>query len=651
MPRRGPLLVVAILAAAGVAAFLATKLRRRPVCVVLVTIDTLRADRCGVFGRTPTLTPNLDALAAEGFAFENAWSSAPLTVPAHATIMTGRYPPLHGVRTNSPMLRLPARSARDFVTLAEAMRGSGRTTAAFTSASCLRADRPGLDAGFDYYDEVPAAKPGSLLESERRGDHTVDAALAWLRGNDEPYFLWVHLWDPHHPYDAPVPFGAGRSHVSDAKGYDGEVAFVDHCLGRLIAGVRETTGADVVFCVTSDHGEALGDHGEPSHGFLLQESTLHVPLVVAAPTLGLPARRVSEPVTTQDVAPTLLSLAGVPVPEGMSSRVLVDLRPGTVTPLYAESLYGHDAFMWAQAFTLRRGPLKIVDYGEEILVFDLAKDPGEKSPVVHRPDAVPPGEVAVALEALHEGARKSVSAVRTDGAGALQGGGYFNGGRPVSPFDAAANAKLPSPGKQIWELTELGRAQTMHGMGMFDQALRLLDDLVERAPRNPQMQVWRARCLDRLQRYGEGFTAQVRAYGLGARTPEDVLMTLKLGFLAEKSGQSPGSGRAALEHAGRAAADGVPQASLTGLFLAELRLLTAPGVEEQRRLAVQELNAAASKETDTDARIAIADALIRAGDAPSALKVVEAVIDGNPAPAQRAKAEAVREAARAAIPR
>lgn len=650
MPRRGPLLVVAILAAAGLAAFLATKLRRRPVCVVLVTIDTLRADHVGAFGRNPTLTPNLDSLAAEGLAFENAWSAAPLTVPAHATIMTGRYPPLHGVRTNSPMLRLAPRSARDFVTLAEAMRGSGRTTAAFTSASCLRADRPGLDAGFDHYDEVPAAKPGSLLESERRGDHTVDAALAWLRSNDEPYFLWVHLWDPHHPYDAPVPFGAGRSHVSDAKGYDGEVAFVDHCLGRLIAGIRETTKSDVVFCVTSDHGEGLGEHGEPSHGFLLHEATLHVPLVIAAPTLGLPARRVADPVTTQDVAPTLLSLAGVPVPEGMSSRVLVDLRPGTVTPLYAETLYGHDAFMWAQAFTLRRGPLKIVDYGEEVLVYDLAKDPGEKSPVVHRPDAVPPGEIAVALEALHEGARKSVAAVRTD-PGSLQGGGYFDGGRPISPFDAAENAKLASPGKQIWELTELGRAQTMHGMGMFDQALRLLDDLVERAPRNPQMQVWRARCLDRLGRYGEGFVAHLRAYDLGARTPEDVLMTLKLGLLAERSGQRPGSGRAALDLAARAAADGVPRANLTGLFSAELRLLTAPGDAEERRIACDELRAAASKETDVDARIAIADALVRAGDAGAALTIVDALLAAGPAPAQRAKAEAVREAARAAIPR
>ena len=239
--------------------------------VLLVTIDTLRADRVG-----PELTPAVESLAARGERFTHARTTVPLTLPSHTTILTGTLPPEHGVRTNGT--RLASRP-----TLARAFHEAGYRTGAFVGAYVLDR-RFGLSIGFDTYDDRVVRPPGgeARFEAERRGDAVADAALEWLaRGDSRPFFAWVHFYDPHAPYTPPQEF------LDRARGqpYDGEVAFADAQLGRLLDWLRTSGQADrTIVAVAGDHGEGLGDHGELTHGMLAYDSTLRVPLVIAGPS-------------------------------------------------------------------------------------------------------------------------------------------------------------------------------------------------------------------------------------------------------------------------------------------------------------------------------------------------------------------------------
>lgn len=526
--RRGPTIVLALVGFAVGVTLLGALMRARPgpTAVVLVSIDTLRADHVGAHGRTPSPTPRIDAVAAAGAVFERAWTTAPLTVPAHATMLTGRIPPQHGLRSNRPSAPLPARADRSWATLAEAFRGSGFRTGAFVSASVLRADRTGLDAGFERYDDVERAAPGSLVENERRGEATVDAALAWVRSGDGPVFLFVHLFDPHAPYDAPQPWGAGTAHAADGVGYLAEVAYADHCVGRLLDGLRDAGFPAPVVAVTSDHGEALGEHGESTHGFLLHEATLHVPLVLSAPESGLSARRYADPVTLRDLAPTLLRLAGdQPVPEGMATRSL--LEPGGVSAVYAESIYGHAAFRWAQAFAVRTGTTKRVDAGPVVLEYDLAADPSEATPRVLDATRLD-GATAEAVEALRTVARGVPEARIGPRPAAIEGGSYFGAATPASAvLPVEENARLPSPYDRIGDVRVLDAAKVLISAGAAAQALTSLDELARAAPGNPEVPFWRGRALHRLQRPGEAAAAFRQAARTGRNDADCVASALR----------------------------------------------------------------------------------------------------------------------------
>ena len=270
--------------------------------VLLITIDTLRADRLG-----RGLTPAIDALAASGVRYTNARATAPLTLPSHTSILTGTLPPEHGVRINGVALAARPMLARAFGT-------AGYRTGAFVGAYVLDR-RFGLSGGFDTYDDrVPRDPSGAArLEAERRGDTVVSSALEWLgRAGPQPFFAWIHLYDPHVPYDPPQEFLAkGRGNA-----YDGEVAFADAQVARLLDWLRTSGQApNTVVAVTADHGEGLGDHGEATHGMLAYDSTLRVPLVVVRP--GSQGRTVETNVSLADLAGTLLQAAGVRVPAGM----------------------------------------------------------------------------------------------------------------------------------------------------------------------------------------------------------------------------------------------------------------------------------------------------------------------------------------------
>jgi arylsulfatase A-like enzyme/Tfp pilus assembly protein PilF len=334
--------------------------------ILLITIDTLRADRIG-----RGLTPSLDALAARGVRFSNARSTAPLTLPAHASIMTGALPPRHGARVNGT----PVPNVQD--TIASRLNRAGYRTGAVVGAFVLDR-RFGLAHGFDDYDDRISRDPKALdqLQAERRANLVVDAALSWLgkTGTDRPWFLWVHLYDPHAPYEAPVQREANAS--LDAA-YDQEVAYADGEIGRLLSVIAARPDASPTAIIAlGDHGESLGEHGEMTHGMLLFEPALRVPLIVVAP--GLPPATRAEPVSLVDVLPTALALARQPSDTAMQGRnLLAAVDPERET--YAETEYPSVAG-WRPARVLVQDRWKLIASTRPKL-FDLTTDSAEKEDV------------------------------------------------------------------------------------------------------------------------------------------------------------------------------------------------------------------------------------------------------------------------------
>ncbi len=363
-----------LLAALWLAVFAALACSRAPERAVLVTIDTLRADRVGCYGDSVAATPVLDAVAGKGVRFAVAISPAPLTLPTHATLLTGLDPPRHGVHHNGTF-----RLEQDLPTLAERLRDQGLATAAFVSAYVLDRDF-GLARGFDRYDDrMSAERPEgeASFVAERRADATVDAALAWLAAAPERFFLWVHLYDPHAPQRPPEPW-ASRFALDP---YAGEVAFADEQLGRLLAALEERhDDGRTLLVVTSDHGESLGDHGEPTHAYGLYDATQRVPLLVRGP--GVPRARVVEtPVRLVDVAPTVLALLGAPPLEGADGRSLVPLWRGSAAAApgvaYLETLATRFDMGWSPLFGVRSVRWKYIRAPRPEL-YDVAADPAER---------------------------------------------------------------------------------------------------------------------------------------------------------------------------------------------------------------------------------------------------------------------------------
>ncbi|MBI4616854.1 MAG: sulfatase-like hydrolase/transferase [Planctomycetes bacterium] len=345
--------------------------------VLLVTVDTLRADRLGCYGYGAAATPVLDGLAREGVLFERCYAQAPVTRPSHATILTGLAPYAHGVRDNLFLALAPG-----VPTLAEVLSGEGYRTGAVVSAEPL-VSASGLSRGFDDYDDdLPAPAEGVRSHfRERRAVETTDRALAWLaRAGEGPFFLWVHYFDPHADYDPPEPFRSGHP-------YDGEVAYVDRELGRLLARIEETGAAERAIVVfTADHGEGLGEHGEATHAYFVHDSTLRVPLVIRAPGRLPAGQRVEPPVGLVDLFSTILALAGVEERPDVEGRSLVPLARGEggegggerPPPVYGETYEPLARFGWRPLVTLREGPWKAVAGGPtERELYRTDQDPGE----------------------------------------------------------------------------------------------------------------------------------------------------------------------------------------------------------------------------------------------------------------------------------
>jgi arylsulfatase A-like enzyme/Flp pilus assembly protein TadD len=341
--------------------------------VVLVTIDTLRADHVGAYGSTKKLTPTLDALAAEGTVFEHTSSTTPLTGPAHASILTGRYPLVTGVRNNGTTQVSPGENL-----LSEMLRAKGFRTAAVVSCLVL-ASHFGFSQGFDlYYDEDITSQLGKgMWYEERKADKTVDRTLRWVEAEKErPFFVWMHLFDPHHPYDPP----GSDLNTPPGPRYEAEIAYADREIGRFFSELKRLgLWDDTLIIVAGDHGESLGEYDELFHGIFTYEATMAVPLIVRLP--GAPrGRRVSDLASLLDITPTVLHALGEPMPEGMQGVSLVDAVRGSgrvpARSAYMESIYGSGSYGWAEVHALRTPRWKYIQLPTPEL-YDLQADPKE----------------------------------------------------------------------------------------------------------------------------------------------------------------------------------------------------------------------------------------------------------------------------------
>ncbi len=341
--------------------------------ILLITLDTTRADRIGCYGDAAAATPSLDGLAAAGVRFDEAMAPLATTLPSHSSMFTGRYPPAHGVRYNG-MFRLH----QEAVTVAETLRDAGWATAAVPAAFPVSATT-GIAQGFEHYDDVFRAKAaeGERPKQERSAAEVTEAGLAWLgKVGDRRFFLWLHYYDPHFPYQPPFPFS---SQFRD-RPYDGEIAYMDREIGKVLAWLREQGLWERILIVAAgDHGEGLYDHGEMTHSNLTYQSTLRVPLILKVPGRARP-RVVREPVSLVDVGPTLLDFAGAPgLPgaDGISLRAAAAGREPPRRALYFESLVGSLVFGWSPIEGIRRARFKLIRSSAPEL-YDLEADPEEK---------------------------------------------------------------------------------------------------------------------------------------------------------------------------------------------------------------------------------------------------------------------------------
>jgi arylsulfatase A-like enzyme/Flp pilus assembly protein TadD len=433
--------------------------------VVVITIDTLRADHVGCYGYKQIRTPNIDALAADGARFERAYAAVPVTLPSHTVMFTGTYPMLNGMHDFAAN-KLNATQP----TLASVLKQHGYATAAVIGSAVLDS-RFGLNRGFDfYYDhfDFNRLQESNLEEMERPGNMVADVTLDWLSKNySKKFFLWMHLYDPHYPYHPPAPYAAEYKD----RPYDGEIAFADAQVGRLIRFLKSKgLYGNTLIVLSGDHGESLGEHGEKTHGFFIYNATLHVPFMIHLPGAAAP-RVVPELVSLADLMPTVLQALKMEIPSQVQGRSLLPLTKASVKDeearsLYAETFLPRLHFNWSELRGVEGKNYHFVDAPKPEL-YDLTKDPGETQNLYSDKKAVSE-EMRARLAALirqysagQELAEKTgLDPALMERLKSLGYAGFSGGGSPTIPDRA-----LPDPKDriQVYELISDAIAESQHG--------------------------------------------------------------------------------------------------------------------------------------------------------------------------------------------
>ncbi len=510
--------------------------------LLLVTMDTTRADRLGCYGYERIRTPIIDGLADGGVLFENAYTPAVMTLPSHTSILSGRVPPAHGVRINGSGLVRP-----EVETLAEILKAAGFATGAAVSAVVLDS-MFGLDQGFDHYDDnVPESGSHDVFFSQRPAGAVTDAALSFLNtARAGRWFLWVHYFDPHTPFDPPSPFREQYGRAS----YEGEIAYMDSEIGRLLAAVEETGAGDrTIVVLVGDHGEGFRDHGEMSHGVFLYDEVSRVPLILSVPGFIEEPRRVKSVVRTTDIVPTILDLLRLPPRPSLDGVSLWPLASGASEDLglsaYIESAASTLMYGWSPLAALRSGPWKYI-HGPEPELYNIEADPKEKRNLVGSEPSV-----ADDLREDLRGLLTRVTPVRGEDGIALSPedqarlrslgytGGEGGAFREVLESDPAAvmagsTYGLVDPKRKVDALERINEISMAYGTGEFESAVRLARSFLAEEPDNGNVRQYLADALRGLERYDESF-AEYEA--ILKDDPGNIDVLLNMGFIRSKQGK------------------------------------------------------------------------------------------------------------------
>src|SRR6185295_13651010 len=441
--------------------------------IVVISIDTLRADHLPAYGYTKVKTPAIDALAADGVVFERAYSHAPQTLPAHTSLLSGRLPFEHGVRDN---IGFTVKESERL--LPQLLRDRGYSTAGIVSAFVLRGDT-GIGRGFDFFDaDMPvAALDAGISQVQRDGMQSEAIAERWLdRIGSSRAFLFLHLYEPHKPYAPPERY-------ADYAPYDGEIAYSDEIVGKLIRYLKSHQLYDrSTIVLLSDHGEGLGDHGEQEHGLFVYEEALHVPLIVKQESNAGAGRRVTDLVQHIDLVPTILDLVKAPAPGNLRGRSLKALLDGTgrlpETAVYSEALYARYHFGWSELTALTDSRYRYIKAPHDEL-YDLQNDPHERENLAAERA---PARQALrgALDRLVAGAAIHAPAgVPADARERLQALGYVGAQSEVSD---APGETLPDPKDKRRILETYRAAVDLAGEHKWTAAIGLLQQIVREDP-------------------------------------------------------------------------------------------------------------------------------------------------------------------------
>src|SRR3989441_5878990 len=449
--------------------------------VMVITIDTLRADHLGCYGDQQIRTPNIDSLAADGVRFEHAYTPVPVTLPAHTVIFTGTYPMLSGMHDFAANKLSPTQA-----TLASVLKDNGYTTGAVIGSAVLDS-RFGLNHGSDfYYDhfDFNRLQESNLDEMERPGNIVADVTLDWLSKNyQKKFFLWMHLYDPHYPYRPPPPY----SQEYASRPYDGEIAFADAQVGRLLRFLKEKgLYQNTLVVLSGDHGESLGEHGEKTHGFFIYNATLQVPLIVKLPH-GTMATQVATRVSLTDIMPTVLHILKLDIPSQVQGRSFLPLIDGKQSnepgSLYAETFLPRLHFNWSELRGIETEKYHFIDAPKPEL-YDLSKDPGETQNLLPQKKAVGEEMQAKLAELIRKYSSGQEMAQKTGLDPALMErlkslgyAGFSGGGNPT-----ISNRELPDPKDriQVYELISDAIADSQHGE--YAQSIEKLNSALKTEP-------------------------------------------------------------------------------------------------------------------------------------------------------------------------
>jgi arylsulfatase A-like enzyme/tetratricopeptide (TPR) repeat protein len=480
--------------------------------VVVVSIDTLRADRLPAYGYEGVETPALDGLRKDAILFENAYTHSPLTLPSHASLLTGLLPPEHGVRNNIGYT-LDAKHE----TLAETLRARGYATGAAVSAFVLRRTT-GVGDGFERYDDVvTAAGAKAVGELQRSGLETVARALDWLRGvGDRPFFLFVHVYEPHTPWTPPEPQRARYGAT-----YEGEVAAADAATGALLDGLRSLGRYDESLVVlVSDHGEGLSDHGEPEHGILLYREALHVPLLLKLPRSARAGTTQAAPAGLRDVVPTLARALAVPAPAAARGRDLLSASGAETAGVYSETYYPRIHLGWSELRSLTDARYQLID-GPRPELYDVVRDPGETADILaEKPQVATAMRTAIAATASDFVAPAPASREERE---RLQSLGYLAGGA-IAP-EAAGGARA-NPRDRIASYVAARAAFALVERGRDAEAVRAFDRVLRDEPGFIDVHTERAAALGRLGRYRDSAAAYRAAIEMAPELAGPLSLTL-----------------------------------------------------------------------------------------------------------------------------